>query len=130
MLKNVYKLSMYTSILLIVTFSLGLARALADAGRISTKLSTPLLYLHITFAATTGVLSLVLFKLAYSTGLLFPRLLASVNLASISTAGVSGLLVLLTHNDLFTTVMLYAFEVAFGVSSMLIGYLYCFYRHV
>jgi hypothetical protein len=130
MLKSVYKLSLLTSLLLVVTFSLGLARALADAGKIKVSFSDGFLYLHVTFAVISGMLSLALFKLAYNTDLLFPRLLASVNLIAIGIAGISGLTVLLMRNDLLATLMLYSFEVSFGVSSVLIGYLYCFYRHL
>lgn len=117
-----------TSFLLLVTFSLGLGRALADTGKVS--FSEGFLYLHVVFALITGVLSLALFKLAYNTGLLFPRVLAGINLIFIAIASLSGLSVLLTSDDAFATIMLYSFEVSFGVSSVLIGYLYCFYHYL
>ncbi len=127
-LRRSFKASLLLYFSLFATFTIGLVRALMDAGKVSPYMPTFFLYLHIAFAITAGALSVFLFWLAKDTGLIFPRVLSVVNLAAISTAGAAGLSYLLTGMDAFTTVMLYSFEIAFGVSSMLIGYLYCFYR--
>lgn len=127
-LNKTFKASLLTFFLLFGTFTLGLVRAMIDSGKIKLHMPIDFLYLHIAFALSTGALSLFLFSLAKNTGLIFPKILASINLAVISTAGIAGISYLLADNDTFTMVMLYSFEIAFGVSSMLIGYLYCFYR--
>ncbi|AWR98031.1 hypothetical protein DFR86_11125 [Acidianus sulfidivorans JP7] len=126
---SLYKLGLAGIFLLFGTFTLGLIRALIDSGKINVEMPQGFLYFHIAFALASGILSLFLLVLANKTGLLFPRFLAITNIASISIAGINGILYLLTNNDLFTDIMLYSFEIAFGVSSMLIGYLYCFYRN-
>ncbi|ARM76874.1 hypothetical protein [Acidianus manzaensis] len=126
---KLYKLGLGGLFLLFGTFSLGLIRALIDSGKIKVSMPEDFLYLHIVFALATGLLSIFLLILANKTGLLFPRFLAIVNIAAISIAGSNGILYLLTQKDLFTDIMLYSFEISFGVSSMLIGYLYCFYKN-
>ncbi len=128
-LNRTFKASLLLFFLLFGTFTIGLIRAMIDAGKIKFNMSIDFLYLHIAFALSTGILSLFLFSLAKNTGLIFPKVLATINLSTISTAGIAGISYLLTNNDIFTMIMLYSFEIAFGVSSMLIGYLYCFYRN-
>jgi len=122
---RMFKLTMSTIIVLFTTFILGLIRAMIDVGKIK-KMSSEILYFHIVFASIT--LSIFLFSLARKTGLLFPKALATINLSAISTAGFSRLMYLWSNKHIFSLSMLYSFEIAFGVSSMLIGYLYCFYK--
>ncbi|ACP35022.1 conserved hypothetical protein [Sulfolobus islandicus L.S.2.15] len=124
---RMFKLTISTIIVLFTTFILGLIRAMIDVGKIKT-MSSEILYFHIVFASITGILSIFLFSLARKTGLLFPKALATINLSAISTAGFSGLMYLWSNKHIFSLSMLYSFEIAFGVSSMLIGYLYCFYK--
>ncbi|BFH72159.1 hypothetical protein SJAV_01030 [Sulfurisphaera javensis] len=126
--QQVYKYSIFSIVILFITFSLGLTRALIDNGDLKTNMSEEVLIMHLIFAVVTGGLALYLYILAYRTGLLFPKFIALSNLTSIVIAGLSGLGYLLTTNDDFTRVMLYGFEVSLALTSMLVGYLYCFMR--
>lgn len=127
-LVKMYRLGIVTVFLLFATFTVGLVRAMIDAGKIRIPMSQEFLHLHITFALLTGALSVFLLLLSNRTGLLFPRYLGITNLVTILIAGTNGLLYLLTNKDVFSHLMLYSFEISFGISSMLIGYLYCFYK--
>ncbi len=129
-LGNLYKLSLGTMVLLLGTFVVGLLRGMMDAGRIDPHMSEGTLYVHIAFALITGVLSLTLLSMAYRSGLTFPKVVATLNIAVISMAGFSGVLYLLLVNQIFTIVMLNSFEISFGLSSMLVGYFYCFLKKV
>lgn len=124
-----YKYSTVSVVVLFVTFSLGLLRALIDSGSIrASSMSEGVLLLHIAFAILTGGLAYYLYRLASRTGLIFPKAVATGNMASIAIAGMSGLGYLLTTNDDLTRVMLYGFEVSLALTAMLVGYLYCFMR--
>lgn len=127
-MQEIYKYSIFSIVIMFVTFSLGLIRALIDNGELKTSMSEEVLILHITFAITTGGLGFYLYLLARTTGLLFPKFIALSNLVSIGVAGFSGLEYLLSHNDTFTRIMLYGFEISLALTAMLVGYLYCFMR--
>jgi len=126
--KQMYRYSTFTIIILFVTFSLGLARALLDNYNVRTPMSEEVLIFHIAFAIVTGGLGFYLYILASKTGLLFPKAVALGNLTAIGVAGISGLVYLLTSDSLLTRSMLYSFEISLALSSMLIGYLFCFMR--
>jgi len=126
--KQMYRYSIFTIIVLFVTFSLGLARALLDNYNVRTPMSEEVLIFHIAFAIVTGGLGFYLYALASKTGLLFPKAVALGNLTAIGVAGISGLVYLLTSDSLLSRSMLYSFEVSLALSSMLIGYLFCFMR--
>ncbi|WP_338598691.1 hypothetical protein V6M85_08335 [Sulfolobus tengchongensis] len=111
-----------------ITFSLGLIRALIDNSLIRASMSEEVLVLHIIFAIITGGFGVYLYYLAKNTGLIFPKFVALGNISAIAVAGLSGLSYLLTSNDNFTRIMLYGFEVSLALTSMLVGYLYCFMR--
>lgn len=128
-LNRIYKISLWAFASLFVTFTLGLIRALLDINTTGVQMTQTVLYLHISFASLTDAFSWILFILARKTGLIFPKVLASLNVAAVSSAGFSGIMFLLTHIHAFVLSMLYSFEISFGLSSMLIGYLYCFYRN-
>ena len=124
-----YRYSVASVVVLFVTFSLGLLRALIDDGSIkASSMSEGVLIMHIIFAIVTGGLAYYLYRLASRTGLIFPKAVATGNMASIAVAGMSGLGFLLTRNDDFTRVMLYGFEISLALTAMLVGYLYCFMR--
>ena len=126
---QMYRYSIASVVVLFVTFSLGLLRALIDDGYIkASSMSEGVLLLHIAFAVVTGGLAYYLYRLASRTGLIFPKAVATGNIASIAVAGLSGLGFLLTGNDDFTRVMLYGFEISLALTAMLVGYLYCFMR--
>lgn len=126
--KQMYKYSFFSIIILFITFSLGLVRALLDNYNVKSTMSLEVLVLHIIFAIISGGLGFYLYILALRTGLLFPKFIALGNLTAIGVAGFSGLFFLITHNNIFTRIMLYNFEISLALSSMLIGYLFCFMR--
>lgn len=126
--QQIYRYSIFSIIILFTTFSLGLIRALLDNSGIKNEMSEGVLIMHIIFAIVTGGLGVYLYSLALRTGLLFPKFVALSNLSAITIAGFSGLGYLLTNNSEFTKVMLYGFEISLALSSMLVGYLYCFMR--
>ncbi|MCI2414125.1 MAG: hypothetical protein MPF33_02545 [Candidatus Aramenus sp.] len=128
-LSKAYRLSFFGLVALAGTFVLGLLRALADDGKIDAQMSTPLLVMHIALALVTGLLSLYLFHLSKKTGLIFPEALATANLSAVALAGASGLLFLFFRVQFLTYLMLSSFEVSFGLSSVLVGYLYSFFRN-
>ena len=127
-LRQIYKYSIFTIVILFVTFSLGLIRAILDNYGVKSAMSEEVLIFHIIFAIMTGGLGYYLYILASRTGLLFPKTVALGNLTAIGVAGLSGLAYLLTSDGLFSKLMLDAFEISLALSSMLIGYLYCFMR--
>ncbi|BFI76859.1 hypothetical protein [Sulfurisphaera ohwakuensis] len=127
--KLIYKYSIVSIIILFATFTLGLLRALIDNSMIKNYyMSEEILIFHIIFALASGGLGYYLYIMASRTGLLFPKFVATSNIISIAVAGFSGLGYLLTREDIFTRVMLYGFEISLALSSMLVGYLYCFMR--
>ena len=125
---QIYKYSIFTIAILFVTFSLGLVRAILDNYNVKTAMSEEVLIFHIAFAIVTGGLGFYLYTLASKTGLLFPKTIALGNLVTIGVAGLSGLGYLLSSNDVFSRSMLYSFEISLALSSMLVGYLFCFMR--
>ncbi|MUM63744.1 hypothetical protein D1867_00415 [Acidianus infernus] len=123
-INTLFKYSFVDLIALISTFSLGFAKSFINFG----ILAESLLYLHISLALISFLLAIVLLKLSFSTGLEFPKIASMVSFSSIVLAGSSGITFLLTNNNLFSHIMLGAFEVALISTSLLIGYLTCFFR--
>ncbi len=121
---TLFKYSFVDLIALISTFSLGFAKSFINFG----ILAESLLYLHISLALISFSLAIVLVKLSFSTGLEFPKIASLVSFSSIVLAGSSGITFLLTNNNLFSHIMLGAFEVALISTSLLIGYLTCFFK--
>mgnify|MGYP001772636719 FL=1 len=121
---TLFKYSFVDLITLISTFSLGFAKSIINFG----ILAESLLYLHISLAIISFSLALVLVKLSFNTGLEFPKIASLISFSSIILAGSSGISFLLTNNDLFSHIMLGAFEVALISTSLLIGYLTCFFK--
>ncbi|QGA55501.1 hypothetical protein GFS03_05280 [Sulfolobus sp. E5-1-F] len=126
-MREIYRYSIFTIVIMFLAFSFGLVRAMYDT--VQDTFSTSVLILHIIFAGITGGFGVYLYMLANKTGLLFPKFIGLGNLVSIGVAGFGGLSYLLTNYALFTKVMLYGFEISLALTSMLIGYLYCFMRY-
>ncbi|AEE94439.1 conserved hypothetical protein [Acidianus hospitalis W1] len=123
-INTLFKYSFVDLIALISTFSLGFAKSFINFG----ILAESLLYLHISLALISFLLAVVLLKLSFNTGLEFPKIASTISFSSIVVAGSSGITFLLTNNNLFSHIMLGAFEVALISTSLLIGYLTCFFR--
>ncbi|ADX84626.1 hypothetical protein [Saccharolobus islandicus] len=126
-MREIYKYSIFSIIIMFLAFSFGLVRAMYDT--VQDTLSTSILILHIIFAGITGGFGIYLYMLANKTGLLFPKFIGLGNLVSIGIAGFGGLSYLLTDYEWLTKVMLYGFEFSLALTSMLVGYLYCFMRY-
>lgn len=126
-MREIYKYSIFSIIIMFLAFSFGLVRAMYDT--VQNTFSTSILIFHIIFAGLTGGFGVYLYVLANKTGLLFPKFIGLGNLVSIGIAGFSGLSYLLTNYEWLTRLMLYGFEFSLALTSMLIGYLYCFMRY-